>query len=54
MGDTKAGNAAKSGAEYITSTDPSCLMQIEGILRHRKSPLRTVHLASILARSAER
>jgi L-lactate dehydrogenase complex protein LldE len=51
MGDTKAGNAAKSGAEYITSTDPSCLMQIEGILRHRNSPLRTIHFASILART---
>jgi L-lactate dehydrogenase complex protein LldE len=51
MGDTKAGNAAKSGAEYITSTDPSCLMQIEGILRRRNSPLRTIHLASILART---
>lgn len=51
MGDTKAGNAAKSGAEYITSTDPSCLMQIDGILRHRKSPLRTIHIASILAQA---
>jgi L-lactate dehydrogenase complex protein LldE len=49
MGDTKAGNAATSGAEFITSTDPSCLLQIDGILRHRKSPVRTIHLASILA-----
>ena len=51
MGDTKAGNAAKSGAQYITSTDPSCLMQIDGILQHRNSPLRTIHIASILART---
>jgi L-lactate dehydrogenase complex protein LldE len=49
MGDTKAGNAESSGAEYITSTDPSCLTQIDGILRHRKSRMRTIHLASILA-----
>ncbi len=51
MGDTKAGNAEKSGAEYVTSTDPSCLMQVEGILRRRKSPVRTIHLASILAQT---
>jgi L-lactate dehydrogenase complex protein LldE len=51
MGDTKAGNAEQSGAEFVTSTDPSCLMQIDGILRHRKSPLRTIHLASILAQT---
>jgi L-lactate dehydrogenase complex protein LldE len=51
MGDTKVGNAEISGAEYITSTDPSCLLQIDGILRHRKSRMRTIHLASILART---
>ncbi len=51
MGETKAGNAAQSGAEFITSTDPSCLMQIDGILRHKKSPLSTIHIASILART---
>jgi L-lactate dehydrogenase complex protein LldE len=52
MGDTKAGNAESSGAEYLTSTDPSCLMHIDGVLRLRKSPMRTIHLASILARTA--
>jgi len=53
MGDTKAGNAEASGAEYLTSTDPSCLLHIDGILRRRKSSLRTIHLAGILARTAE-
>jgi L-lactate dehydrogenase complex protein LldE len=53
MGDAKAGNAEASGAEFVTSTDPSCLMQIEGILRRRKSAVRTIHLASILARTAD-
>jgi L-lactate dehydrogenase complex protein LldE len=52
MGATKAENAEASGAEYLTSTDPSCLLHIEGILRRRRSPLRTIHLASILARTA--
>jgi L-lactate dehydrogenase complex protein LldE len=53
MGDTKAGNAEKSGAEYVTSTDPSCLMQVEGILRRRNSRVRTIHLASILAQTSD-
>jgi len=52
MGETKAANAEASGAEYVTSTDPSCLMHLDGVLRLRKSPVRTIHLASILARAA--
>jgi L-lactate dehydrogenase complex protein LldE len=52
MGETKAGNAEASGAEYVASTDPSCLLHIDGILRRRKSRVRTIHLASILARTA--
>jgi L-lactate dehydrogenase complex protein LldE len=53
MGDTKAGNAEKSGAEFVSSTDPSCLMQIEGILRRRNSNVRTIHIAGILAHTGE-
>lgn len=53
MGDTKAGNAEASGAEYLTSTDPSCLLHIDGILRRRKSAVRTIHLAGILAQTAD-
>ena len=52
MGDTKAGNIEKSGAEYVTAADPSCLMHIEGILRRKKSNARTIHVASILAQTA--
>jgi len=49
MGNAKAGNAENVRAEFLTSTDPSCLMHIEGILRRRNSPVRTIHLARILA-----
>jgi L-lactate dehydrogenase complex protein LldE len=52
MGETKAANAEASGAEYVTSTDPSCLMHIDGVLRQRKSRVRTIHLASILAQTS--
>ena len=51
MGDTKAGNAEASGAEYLTSTDPSCLLHIDGVLRRRKSRVRTISLPSILAQT---
>jgi L-lactate dehydrogenase complex protein LldE len=53
MGDTKAGNAEASGAEYVASIDPSCLMQIDGLLRRRNSGVRAIHLASILARTED-
>lgn len=51
MGETKIANAEASGAEYITSTDPSCLMHIEGMLRRRNSSVRTIYIASILAQT---
>jgi L-lactate dehydrogenase complex protein LldE len=51
MGSTKAGNAEASGADHMVSIDPSCLLHIDGILRRRNSPVRTIHLASILART---
>lgn len=53
MGDTKAGNAEASGAEFLTSTDPSCLLHIDGVLRRRNLKIRTIYLASILAQTEE-
>lgn len=52
MGEIKSGNAESSSAEYLVSTDPSCLLHLDGILRVRKSPVRTIHLAQILARTS--
>ena len=52
MGETKAANVEAAAVEYVTSTDPSCLLHIDGVLRLRKSAARTIHLASILARTA--
>jgi L-lactate dehydrogenase complex protein LldE len=40
---------AATGAEFVTATDPSCLMHLEGILGKRHAPTRTIYLASILA-----
>jgi len=51
MGDSKAESVAATRAEFVTAIDPSCLLHIEGILGKRHAPARTIHLASILART---
>ena len=53
MGDSKVMNIESSGAEVVTSLDASCLMHIEGLLRRGHKPVRTMHLASILAQEAK-
>ncbi|MGZ4788265.1 MAG: (Fe-S)-binding protein [Terriglobales bacterium] len=53
MGETKSQNALATGAEFVTSIDPSCLMHLDGVLRKQQSPLKTIHLASILATGAQ-
>ena len=42
-----------SGAEVVTAVDNSCLMNIEGGLMRRDSPVRVLHLAEILASDGE-
>ena len=49
MADQKINNALDTGAQYIISTDLSCLMQIDGFIQHRKLPLKTMHIADVLA-----
>ena len=48
MGRDRLRDFLAHGAEYITSTDMSCLMHLEGIVRRGNMPLRIVHLAEIL------
>lgn len=48
MADQKAGNAKETGAECIISTDMSCLMHIDGVIRHKGMGLQTLHLADVL------
>jgi L-lactate dehydrogenase complex protein LldE len=39
----------RTGASTVISTDPSCLMQIQGALTRAGSKIRTMHLAEVLA-----
>jgi len=50
MGTSKAESITESGAEFVTSIDPSCLLHIQGILGRKESAAKTIHLASILAK----
>ncbi len=52
MGEVKCAQAAETGAEYIVSSDSSCLMHIQGLLTRQGSKMKTIHLAEILARRA--
>jgi L-lactate dehydrogenase complex protein LldE len=49
MGEVKCANAAETNADYIVSNDSSCLMQIQGLLDRQKKPIKTLHLAEVLA-----
>lgn len=49
MADQKVNNALRTGADYIISTDLSCLMHLDGYIRHKGYPIRTMHIADVLA-----
>lgn len=53
MADQKINNALQTGAEYIISTDLSCLMQLDGFIKNRNLPLKTMHIADVLANGWE-
>jgi L-lactate dehydrogenase complex protein LldE len=48
MGIDRVHDHVSHGAEYITSSDLSCLMHMEGILRRNKSDVKVIHIAEIL------
>jgi len=49
MADQKLKNALETGASLIISTDLSCLMQLDGVIKHKDLPLRSMHIADVLA-----
>jgi L-lactate dehydrogenase complex protein LldE len=48
MGKDRVTDHTKNGAEYITSSDLSCLMHLEGILHRNRSKVKVIHIAEIL------
>jgi L-lactate dehydrogenase complex protein LldE len=49
MAEQKVTNALATGADYIISTDLSCLMHIDGYIRNKGYQLKAMHIADVLA-----
>ena len=49
MADQKLINAMATGASHIISTDLSCLMQLDGVIKNKSLPIKTIHIADVLA-----
>ncbi|HYO80047.1 MAG TPA: (Fe-S)-binding protein [Bryobacteraceae bacterium] len=46
---TKIDSILRTGAGVVVSIDSSCLMQIQGAIQRAGAPVRTMHLAEVLA-----
>lgn len=49
MAQQKVDNALSVGAEYIISTDASCLLHLQGYIDKNNLPVKCMHLADVLA-----
>jgi L-lactate dehydrogenase complex protein LldE len=49
MAEQKVENALATGAQYLISTDVSCLMHLQGYINQKGYDLKTMHLADVLA-----
>ena len=49
MADQKITHAMDTGADYIVSTDASCLMHLDGFANKQGKKIQTIHLADVLA-----
>jgi L-lactate dehydrogenase complex protein LldE len=50
LGEEKLRAVAASGAEYVVANDAGCLMHLAGVIHRQGLPLRTMHLAELLAK----
>ncbi len=49
MGQDKVRAASEAGAEYLVAADGGCLMHLAGLIHRQRLPLKTLHLAEVLA-----
>jgi L-lactate dehydrogenase complex protein LldE len=49
MTEQKIDNALATGAEFIISTESSCLMNLNSYIEKQKLPIKTIHIADVLA-----
>jgi L-lactate dehydrogenase complex protein LldE len=48
MGFDRISDHEQAGTEVLTSTDMSCLMHLDGLIRRQQKPIRVLHIAEIL------
>jgi L-lactate dehydrogenase complex protein LldE len=53
MAEQKVEDALETGAEYIISTDLSCLIQLEAYIKKHQIALKTLHIVDLLAQGIE-
>jgi L-lactate dehydrogenase complex protein LldE len=49
MAEQKVSHALATGAQYLISTDLSCLMHLDGYIKNKGYNLKTLHIADVLA-----
>ncbi len=49
MAQTKVKSALETGAQYIITTDVSCMMHMQGYINENNLPIQTMHIADVLA-----
>jgi L-lactate dehydrogenase complex protein LldE len=49
MAQVKIKSALATGAKYIITTDVSCMMHMQGYIDNHRHPIRTMHIADVLA-----
>lgn len=54
MADTKIDDAEEAAVDLVVSADPGCLMQLDGRMSRRGSPVRAIHIASLLVEALPR
>ncbi|GAA4753931.1 (Fe-S)-binding protein [Flavisolibacter ginsenosidimutans] len=52
MGEQKVEHALATGAQYLISTDLSCLMHLQGYIDNKGYNLKTMHIADVLSNNA--
>ena len=49
MAQQKIEDAESTNADFLISTDTSCLMHLESVIKKNQKPLKVMHLADVLA-----
>jgi L-lactate dehydrogenase complex protein LldE len=49
MAQQKVENALATGADYLISTDASCLLHVQAYIEKHQLPIKTIHIVDVLA-----